>query len=127
MQIRRNPHASGVVAGLVLLGVGVLLFLLPLLLDMDMMQAGFALQFGGGFLAVVGLVTTAILRYRANRLKAILSGSRRLAHWVYDPAQLQDQADKDLQSAKARNRGLLLIVALFFVAFTLLFVVIGFF
>ena len=127
MQIRRNPEFTGLVTGLVILGVGVLLILLPLLLDMDMMQAGFALQFGGFFLAIVGLITTGIFGYRAHRLQAILSGSRLLAHWAYDPAQLQDQADKDLQSAKGRNRGLLLVVALFFVALTLLFVVLGFF
>ena len=125
MQIRQGPEFTGVVVGLAILGVGVLLILLPLLLDLDMMQVGFALQSGGVFLVVVGLVTTAISGYRVRRLKAILSGSRLLAHWVYEPAQLQDQADKDLRSTKARNRGLLLVVALFFVAFTLLFVGIG--
>ena len=125
MQIRQGPEFTGIVVGLAILGVGVLLILLPLLLDLDMMQVGFALQFGGFFLVVAGLVTTAISGYRLRRLKAILSGSRLLAHWVYQPAQLQDQADKDLRNTKARNRGLLLVVALFFVAFTLLFVGIG--
>ena len=125
MRIRRNPEFTGVVVGLVILGAGALLILLPLLLDMDMMQTGFALQSGGFFLVVVGLITTVLFGYRVRRLKAILGGSRLLAHWVYDPVQLKDQADKDLQSTKARNRGLLLIVASFFAFFTLLFVVIG--
>ncbi|MBN1811276.1 MAG: hypothetical protein JXA14_05525 [Anaerolineae bacterium] len=127
MPIRRNPEFGGVVVGLVLLGGGVLLILLPLLLDMDMMQTGFAMQFGGFFLVVVGLITAVLFGYRVRRLQAILGGSRLLAHWAYEPAQLHDQADKDLQSAQARNWGLLLIVALFFAAFTLLFVVIGIF
>lgn len=125
MKIRRNPEVKGLTAGLAILAVGVLLILLPLLLDVDMMQAGFAMQFGGFFLVVVGIITAAIFGNRAYRLKAMFRGSRLLAHWVYDPMQLRDQVDRDLQSAKEKNRGLFLIVAVFFVAFTLLFVVIG--
>ncbi len=126
MNMRRNPEVAGLIAGLAILGIGVLLILLPPLLDLDMMQSGFAMQFGGFFLAVVGLIVAAIFFYRANRLKAMFRGSRVLAHWVYDPVQLRDQADTDLQSAKERNRVLLLIVAVFVVACTLLFVAIGF-
>lgn len=126
MNMRRNPEVAGQIAGLAILGIGVLLVLLPPLLDLDMMQAGFAMQFGGFFLAVVGFVVAAIFFYRASRLKAMFRGSHVLAHWVYDPAQVRDQAGTDLQSAKERNRVLLLIVAVFVVACTLLFVAIGF-
>lgn len=126
MNMRRNPEVAGQIAGLAILGIGVLLVLLPPLLDLDMMQAGFAMQFGGFFLAVVGFVVAAIFFYRASRLKAMFRGSHVLAHWVYDPAQVRDQAGTDLQGAKERNRVLLLIVAVFVVACTLLFVAIGF-
>jgi hypothetical protein len=126
MKIRRNPEVKGLVAGLAILAAGALLILLPPLLDMDMMQAGFAMQFGGFFLTMVGIITLAIFGYRANRLQAMFRGSRLLAHWVYDPVQVRDQADRDLQSTKERNRVLLSIVAVFVVACTLLFVVIGF-
>ena len=126
MNMRRNPEVAGLIAGLAILGIGVLLILLPPLLDLDMMQAGFALQFGGFFLVLVGLVVVAIFWFRASRLKAMFRGSHVLAHWVYDPVQVRDQADTDLQSAKERNRVLLLIVAVFAVACTLLLVAIGF-
>jgi hypothetical protein len=126
MKIGRNPEVKGLVVGLTILVAGALMMLLPPLLDMDMMQTGFALQFGGFFLAVVGIITAAIFGYRANRLKAMFRGSRLLARWVYDPVQVRDQADKDLQSTKERNRVILSIVAFFMVACTLLFVVIGF-
>jgi hypothetical protein len=125
LKIHRNPEATGLVAGLAILGGGALLILLPPLLDMDMMQAGFPMQFMGFFLVVMGIITAAIFGYRVHRLEAMFRGSRLLAHWVYDPIQLRDQADRDLQSAKGRNRVLLLIVAVFVVACTLLFVVIG--
>lgn len=112
--------------GLVILAAGALMVLLPPLLDVDMMQAGFALQFGGIFLVLVGLITAAIFGYRANRLQATFRGSRVLAHWVYDPVQVRDLADRDLKSTKEKNRVLLLILAVFVVVCTLLLVVIGF-
>lgn len=126
MNVRRNPEVAGLIAGLAILGIGIVLILLPPLLDLDMMQAGFAMQFGGFFLVVVGLIAVAIFWFRANRLKAMFRGSHLLAHWVYDPLQVRDQADTDLQSAKERNRVLLVIVAVFIVACTLLLVAIGF-
>jgi hypothetical protein len=125
IKIGRNPEVTGLIAGLVILGAGALMMWLPPLLAMDMMQIGFALQFGGLFLVVVGLVTAAIFGFRAKRLNAMLRGSRLLAHWVYDPVQVRDQADRELRSTKERNRAILLIVAGFFVACTLLFVVMG--
>lgn len=125
MQIRRNPEYTGLVVGLAMLGAGALLALLPPLLAMDMMEAGFALQCGGAFLALVGLITAALFWARVRRLQAILGGSRLLVHWTYAPAQLEAQAARDLHSTQARNWGMLAIVAAFFVVFTLLFVVIG--
>jgi hypothetical protein len=126
VKIRRNSEVKGLIAGLVFLGVGALLILLPLLLDVDMMQAGFATQFGGFFLVVAGIITAAIFGFRTHRLKGMFRGSHLLAHWVYDPMQLRDQADRDLHSANEKNRGLFLVIAAFFVVFTLLFVAIGF-
>ena len=40
MNLRRNPEVAGLIAGLAILGIGVLLILLPPLLDLDMMQEG---------------------------------------------------------------------------------------
>jgi len=127
MKMGRNPEVKGLIAGLVILAVGALMIVLPPLLDMDMMQVGFAFQFGGIFVAIMGIITAAIFGYRVNRLKSMFRGSRVLAHWCYDSVQVRDRADKDLQGAKEKNRILLAIVAFFVVACTLLMVVIGFF
>jgi len=124
--LRRNSEITGLIVGLVLALVGGLLMLLPPLLGMDGFDGGFALQFLGLFLLITGLVTAAIFGTRARRLEAMLRGQELLAHWVYDTRQKEEQARRDLATTRSRNRGLLLIVAVFVVACTLLFVVIGF-
>jgi len=125
MKLHRNPERSGLIAGLAILAVGAFFILLPLLANLDMMETGFGMQCGGLFLVIVGGVTTATFSYRVRRLREMLRGDRVLAHWVYDPAQLHEQAARDLEGTKSRNQGLFLIVAAFFVVFTSLFVMIG--
>ena len=125
MKSGRNTEATGLIAGLAILGAGVLMMLLPPVVGLDGMRGGFAVQFGGLFVFLTGLITAGIFGYRARRLDAMLRGSRRLAHWVYDPLQVREQADRDLRSTKERNRFLLLIVTVFMVACTLLFVLMG--
>jgi len=123
--MKRNPEIMGLITGLVLALVGGLLMLLPPLVGMDGFDGGFALQFLGLFVLLTGLVTAVIFAYRARRLESMFRGMEMLAHWVYDPRQKQEQARRDLATTKARNRMLLLIVAVFVLACTLLFVLIG--
>ena len=125
MKSGRNTEATGLIVGLAILVAGILMMLLPPVLAMDMMQVGFAVQFGGLFVFLTGLITAVIFGYRVRRLGAMLRGSRRLAHWVYDPVQVREQAERDLRSTKERNWFLLLIVTVFMVACTLLFVLMG--
>ena len=125
MGLRRNPEAAGWVAGVVLTAVGVLLTLLPTLLGMDMMGGGYALLLVGFFVILMGMITTGMFLYRAARLQAILAGKNLLAHWVYDPDQARDQAQKDLQDTRARNRALFLVMAFFLLACVVLFTAIG--
>jgi hypothetical protein len=124
--LRRNSEMTGLVVGLGLALVGGLLIFLPPLAGMDGFEGGFALQFLGLFLSVSGLVTAAIFAYRVRRLESMFRGQELLAHWIYDPWQKEEQALRDLAATRGRNRLLLLIVAAFVVACTVLFVVIGF-
>lgn len=126
MKMKRNAEMTGMWAGIAILVAGGLGILVPPLSGMDMFGGGFALQFAGFFLVVTGLVTAAIFGYRASRLASMFRGQQVLAHWVYDPMQLRDQADRELAETKARNRMLLLIIAGFVVACTVLFVLIGY-
>ncbi len=125
-RMKRNPEMPGILAGVGLGVAGLLLILLPPLANLDMMASGFAMQFLGLFLVIVGLITTAIFGLRARRLTAVLSGQNLLAHWIYSPEQLRAQAERDFQQSRGRNRGLLLIVAAWMVACVAIFVAIGF-
>ncbi len=125
-KIQRNPEMSGVLAGAGLIAAGLLLILLPLLIGLDGMDGGFALQFGGFFLVVAGLVTAVVFGLRARRFRAILAGRELLAHWTYPPELVRAQAQRDLQEEKRRNRILLLLVAGWTLACVVLFVAIGF-
>ena len=123
--MKRNPEMVGVLVGLAFLIAGGACILLPVLTAMDLMQGGFALQFLGFFLVIVGVVIAGLYGYRARRLAAMFAGRNLLAHWRYDPVQAEAQARRELAETRQRNRALLLVVAVFVVICTLLFTVYG--
>ena len=126
MRIRRNPEITGLIIGVIIAVAGGLLILLPFLADLDMMGAGYALLFVGGFIVLAGLITAGMFGYRAARLEAMFSGKNLLAHWIYDPLQVEKQAQRDLQETKNRNRVLFLVMAGFMVACIVLFTTYGY-
>ena len=114
------------IIGIALIAIGALLILLPVLTGMDMMEGGYALQFAGLFLVLSGLVTAGIFGQRAARLNSILSGKDLLAHWIYDPAQVEKRAQQDRQETKRENLSLFLVIAGFMLACIILFTVYGY-
>ncbi len=122
MKTRRNSEITGLIIGVMITAAGGLLILLPFLTNLDMMEGGYALQFVGLFLILIGLVTAGIFGYRAARLNSIFSGEKLLAHWVYDPAQVEKQAQRDRQEIKNANLVLFLVIAGFMLACIVLFV-----
>ena len=126
MKTRRNTEATGLIIGVMITAAGGPFILLPFLTNMDMMEGGYALQFVGLFLILIGLVTAGIFGYRAVRLRSIFSGEKLLAHWVYDPAQVEKQARRDRQEIKKANLLLFLVITGFMLACIILFVLYGY-
>ena len=126
MKTRRNSEITGLIVGVMITVAGVLLILLPFLAHLDMMRGGYALQFVGLFFVLVGLVTAGIFGQRAARLNSIFSGEKLLAHWVYDPAQVERQAQRDRHGTKKANRALFLVIAGFMLACIILFATYGY-
>jgi hypothetical protein len=89
------------------------------------MSGGYGLGLIGAFLILSGLVVGWIYAPRAARLNAILSGRGLIAHWQYDQTTVAQQAERDRRESSRQNRGLLLIVAIFMFACTVLFTLIG--
>ncbi|HSJ58135.1 MAG TPA: hypothetical protein VLC95_13210 [Anaerolineae bacterium] len=116
--MRRNTEMTGTWVGLGLLLLGGSLLLLPLVASMDMMEAGFALQCLGVFVGLTGAVTAVLFGYRARRLQSMVRGEKLLAHWTYTGPEVEAQAARDMESARQRNRLLLLLVGGFVVACT---------
>jgi len=126
MKARRNSEITGLIIGVMTTAVGGLLILLPFLAGIDMMGGGYALQFVGLFFILIGLVTAGIFGHRAVRLNSIFSGKKLLAHWDYDPAQVEKQAQRDRQGTKKANLSLFLVMAAFMLACIVLFTVYGY-
>lgn len=126
MTLRRNSEVGGLVAGIVMAVAGGLLMVLPFVLDMDMMGGGYALLTVGLFLVVTGLITAAVFWSRVARLQAIFAGKNLLAQWVYSPLQVQAQAGRDLEQARAANRARLLLVTGLMLACIVLFAAYGY-
>ena len=126
MKTQRNSETTGLIVGVIIAVAGGLLILLPFLANLNMMGAGYALMFVGFFIVLAGLITAGMFGYRAARLKAMFSGKKLLAHWVYDPIQVEEQAQRDLRETRARNRTLFLVMAGFMVVCIVLFAAYGY-
>jgi hypothetical protein len=114
------------IIGVIITAAGGLLILLPFLVNLDMMGGGYALQFAGLFFILIGLVTAGVFSYRAVRLNSIISGKKLLARWIYDQAEVEEEAQRDRQGNKKVNRGLFLVMMGFMLVCIILFTVYGY-
>lgn len=107
---QRNPENTGVVVGLVTAAVGVTMIVVPGLAGMDMMGGGYALNFIGIFVVIVGAVVIVFYRARAATLQKILAGENLLAHWHYEPGEWQRYAGAEFEREKTEKRALFWLV-----------------
>jgi hypothetical protein len=120
---QRNSETTGVLVGVVitaLAGVSLLVLLLAgaLALEIDMMKVGYGLMLLALFFTITGGVVTGVYARRAARLKRILAGDGRLAHWTYPARRFEQQQEKIYRREVSDKGGL-------FVITTLLLVIIG--
>lgn len=67
----------------------------PVLLDMEMMESGFALITLALFLTIVGMVCAGFYLHRALTLDKIFSGEKLLVHWQYTPQEWRKFTEAD--------------------------------
>lgn len=103
---RRSPLSTGVIVGLVLLGLGLALIVVPGLLGADMMAYGYGLAALGVFLLITGLVTAIIYWQYGVAQRQVLAGQNVLAHWQYDPETWRRYAGAEFQREQADKRRL---------------------
>ena len=107
---QKNPEKTGVVAGLAIAAVGVAMIVAPGLAGMDMMGGGYALNFVGIFVVIVGAVVGLVYRARAATLQKILAGENLLAHWHYEPGEWQRYAGAEFERERTEKRSLFWLV-----------------
>jgi len=121
----RNPEWTGLSVGLVLVALGMLMILLPPILQMDMMRSGYGIACLGSFVLLCGAITCIFYVKRVRTLDRILAGQGLLTHWKYDTRRFEQHAHRTLVARKATNRIYFLTMAFFFVLCTALFSIAG--
>jgi len=116
-----NSEMGGLITGLVLCALGLCLMLFPMVAEVDRMGFGYALITFGVFILIAGLVTTWMFGVRAAELNKLLAGEGLLAHWTYPQERFFKNLEKLRAERLATNRSLLLVVAFFIVACSVLF------
>ncbi len=126
MTQRANPERRGIAVGAAVALAGLLLLTVPSLLGLDGMSGGFALGAVGLLLVICGAITVVLFLPRARVLGRMLRGDDLLVHWEYDSPQVTRQVARDKRTELGRNRGLLLIVAIWWVIWVAFFMVLGY-
>jgi hypothetical protein len=104
-----QTHVAAVWAGITVLSL--LGAILPSALGMDGMGGGYAIAFVSGFVALCGLITTAVFAARARILGRLLSGTGVLVHWTYPEEERADHTRKELAEERRASWTLLLVIA----------------
>lgn len=115
MSTQYNSETPGLVVGGILLLIGLALIVLPGLLGVDMMQAGYGLAFIGIFLFIAGGVTSIFYVVRFRQVQKMLAGEGLLAHWKYQPGEWQEYSDAEFERQKGEKAGLFWVVTFFIV------------
>jgi hypothetical protein len=119
---RRNGQARAAVAWGAVSMIGMAGALLPLTWgQMDRMDGGYALAFGGGVLAVCGAAAAWVFALRARILARLFSGTGQLAHWTYLESEQAMHADRECAEGRRRNRALFRVIAAVCAAIALLY------
>lgn len=110
-----NRQKTGVFVSLAILFIGILMFSIPFLVEMDMMNGGFALIFVGAFISVMGFISYLIFKKRFKVRQRMIAGDV-LAHWVYDRASWKKVVDEEISD----SAGLKIMGFVFFGIFALI-------
>ncbi len=118
---RRNGQARAAVAWGAVSAIGMAGALLPLVWEVEGMEGGYALAFGGGVLAVCGAMAAWVFALRARILVRLFSGTGQLAHWTYPESEQAAHADRECAAGRTRNRALFRVIAAVCTAIALLY------
>lgn len=106
-----NPQRKVAFGWLIASFVSFLVMLLPFMVEMDMMNGGFALVFFSFIFLLTALITSGIFFVRAKTLDKLLSGQELLTYWAYTPTEWATYTEAEFQIAKGEKVPLLILTS----------------
>ena len=116
-----NPLRKTTIAGIFITAIGIWILFAPELIGIDAFKGGFAISFGGFFIAIAGIIVVIFYVYLAGILDRILRGENLLAHWTYSPEIWHKYTEKEYAEEKIEKKGLFFVVSAFALFFGALF------
>jgi hypothetical protein len=116
-----NPLRKTIVSGFLITAIGIWMIFAPELIGIDAFKGGFAISFGGFFLAIAGIIVIVFYVHLAGILDRILRGENQLAHWTYSPKIWHEYTEKEYAEEKSEKKGLFFVVSAFALFFGSLF------
>jgi hypothetical protein len=114
MQHIKNPEIKNVIIGLGITFIGILLFAVPLITNMDGMNGGYALMFISIALVIPsGIITAVLYGIRALTLQNILSGKSLITHWTYASEEWKEYTEDEYVREKSAKMGLFYVLIFF--------------
>lgn len=121
----KNPYLVPVIIFCVLAFVFSFVIFLPILLQADMMDWGYAISFVSFFLAVAFLVTTIIISGFYRRAGKIFLDKNILVHWKYEKESWSEFAKNEYNTDKREKRFLFLTILVFIIIISIIFILIN--
>lgn len=110
----KNPELRNVLIGLGITFFGILIFLLPIVINMDGMNGGYALMFIAIALVIpAGIITSILYGIRAKTLDKIISGKDLLAHWTYSPDEWKKYTEEEYVRERSDKMALFYVLVFF--------------
>ena len=110
----KNPEIRNVLIGLGISLLGITVFFLPIAINMDGMDGGYALMFMAIALIIpAGIITAVLYGIRAVTFHKIISGKDLIAHWTYAPAEWKKYAEEEYLREKFAKMGLFYVLVFF--------------
>ena len=111
MSIKNNPPRRTALVCTVITILVIITIFIPGIIGMDGFDGGFALSFGAGFLAIMGIITVVIYSRLAGRLDHILRQENSLAHWHYSPEEWREYTQTEFIEDKSAKKGIFILIA----------------
>jgi hypothetical protein len=110
MNLKNNPTRRTALVWTGITATGIFIIFLPGIIGMDGFNGGFALAFGGGFVAILGFIAAIIYFRLATRLDRITRKEDILAHWTYSPGEWKTYTEEEHKEDAADKKGVFIMV-----------------